>query len=73
MRVVMADVDEEQLETQAARLRAEGGEVHPVVVDVSDPDAVDRAGRAAIDRFAALHVAVNNAGINMAPRSGSAS
>ena len=65
MRVVMADLDEVGLETQAARLRDEGQDVHPVVVDVSDPDAVERAGRAAVDRFGALHVAVNNAGINV--------
>jgi NAD(P)-dependent dehydrogenase (short-subunit alcohol dehydrogenase family) len=65
MNVVMTDVDEVSLETQATRLRSEGREVHPVVVDVSDPDAVERAGRAAVDRFGALHVAVNNAGIHV--------
>jgi NAD(P)-dependent dehydrogenase (short-subunit alcohol dehydrogenase family) len=64
MKVVMADVDEERLNAQAARLADDGAEVCPVVVDVSDPDAVDRAGRTAVDRFGALHVAVNNAGIN---------
>jgi NAD(P)-dependent dehydrogenase (short-subunit alcohol dehydrogenase family) len=34
-----------------------------VVTDVRDPDAVDAAAEAAVDRFGALHVAVNNAGI----------
>ena len=51
MGVVMTDVDEVSLETQATRLRGEGRDVHPVVVDVSDPDAVERAGRAAVERF----------------------
>ena len=37
--------------------------VHGVVVDVREPEAVERAGRAAVDRFGALHVAVNNAGV----------
>lgn len=60
MRVVMADINEETLARHAARL---GDAVHPVVTDVRDPDAVARAGQAAVDRFGALHVAVNNAGI----------
>jgi NAD(P)-dependent dehydrogenase (short-subunit alcohol dehydrogenase family) len=64
MRVVMIDIGREQLDAQSARLADEGAAVHPLVVDVSDPDAVDRAGRAAVERFGALHVAVNNAGIN---------
>jgi NAD(P)-dependent dehydrogenase (short-subunit alcohol dehydrogenase family) len=63
MRVVMADVDEERLGTEAARLADEGAEVHAVAVDVRDPDAVERLGRAAVDRYGDLHVAVNNAGI----------
>jgi NAD(P)-dependent dehydrogenase (short-subunit alcohol dehydrogenase family) len=63
MRVVMADTDEERLGAHAARLTDGGAEVHAVTVDVRDPDAVDRAGRAAVDRFGKLHVAVNNAGI----------
>jgi len=37
--------------------------VRGVVTDVRDPDAVDRAGRAAVEEFGALHVAVNNAGV----------
>jgi NAD(P)-dependent dehydrogenase (short-subunit alcohol dehydrogenase family) len=63
MRVVMADVDEGRLVAQATRLGEGGAEVHAVVTDVSDPDAVERTGRAAVDRFGAVHVAVNNAGI----------
>ena len=63
MRVVMADVDAERLETHVARLTDGGADVHGVVADVRDPDAVERVGRAAVDRFGQLHVAVNNAGI----------
>jgi NAD(P)-dependent dehydrogenase (short-subunit alcohol dehydrogenase family) len=65
MRVIAADVDEEKLEVQAARLRNQGADIHAVAVDVRDSDAVDRVGRAAIERFGALHVAVNNAGVVM--------
>ncbi len=63
MRVLMADVNEEQLDAHVTRLREQGAAVHGVAVDVRDADAVERAGRAAVDRFGALHVAVNNAGI----------
>jgi NAD(P)-dependent dehydrogenase (short-subunit alcohol dehydrogenase family) len=65
MRVIAADVDEEKLEMHAARLRNQGADVHAVAVDVRDSDAVDRVGQAAIERFGALHVAVNNAGVVM--------
>jgi NAD(P)-dependent dehydrogenase (short-subunit alcohol dehydrogenase family) len=68
MRVVMADLDEERLQEHAARLGGEGSQgsgaqVHAAAVDVRDPEAVDRLGRDAVDRFGGLHVAVNNAGI----------
>src|SRR5215472_4768897 len=60
MHVVMADVNDGALSEQAARF---GAHAHAVVADVGDPDAVDRVGAAAIERFGALHIAVNNAGI----------
>jgi NAD(P)-dependent dehydrogenase (short-subunit alcohol dehydrogenase family) len=63
MRVVMADLDEERLAARAGRLGDQGADVHAVAVDVRDPDGVGRVGRAAVDRFGALHVAVNNAGV----------
>ncbi len=63
LRVVMADIDEHQLTGHAARLNEQGADVHAIAVDVRDPDAVARVGRAAVDRFGALHVAVNNAGV----------
>lgn len=63
MSVVMADINEELLATHAGRLGGEGADVHPVSVDVRDPNAVDRLGRAAVDRYGRLNLAVNNAGI----------
>src|SRR5699024_5277011 len=40
-----------------------GAEVAAHTTDVRDPEAVQRLGQAAVERFGALHVAVNNAGI----------
>jgi NAD(P)-dependent dehydrogenase (short-subunit alcohol dehydrogenase family) len=62
-RVVMADLDEARLESAAKRLGDEGAGVHAVVVDVRDPDSVERAGQEAVDRYGSLHIAMNNAGI----------
>ena len=63
MRVVMSDVDAQSLDAHAERLANDGAGVHAVVTDVRDPAAVDALGRAAVERFGDLHVAVNNAGI----------
>jgi NAD(P)-dependent dehydrogenase (short-subunit alcohol dehydrogenase family) len=63
MRVVMVDIDKDRLRSHTERLAAAGADVHPVVADVRDPEAVDRVGRAVIDRFGVLHIAVNNAGV----------
>ena len=60
MRVVMTDITEGPLAEHAGRI---GDAVHPVVADVRDPEALARAGQVAVDRFGALNVAVNNAGI----------
>jgi NAD(P)-dependent dehydrogenase (short-subunit alcohol dehydrogenase family) len=63
MRIVMADLDGERLGEHATRLAGGGAQVRAVTADVRDPEAVERVGRAAIEQFGALHVAVNNAGV----------
>ena len=63
MRVVMVDIDEENLGTQASRLSDQGAHVLALPADVTDPDAVESVGRAALERFGTLNVAVNNAGV----------
>ncbi|MFN8025230.1 MAG: SDR family NAD(P)-dependent oxidoreductase [Acidimicrobiia bacterium] len=62
MRVLMTDRDEANLRAHAERL-AGAGEVEAFVLDVTDQDAVLDAARVAVERFGALNVAVNNAGI----------
>jgi NAD(P)-dependent dehydrogenase (short-subunit alcohol dehydrogenase family) len=63
MRVVLADIDPLGLDEAVEGLRATGAEVEGVVVDVRDQSSVEALAAAAIDRFGAINVAVNNAGI----------
>jgi len=63
MRVLMTDRDEASLAAQATRLRDAGADVHSLVVDVTDPDDMERAADTAVEHFGALNVCHNNAGI----------
>jgi NAD(P)-dependent dehydrogenase (short-subunit alcohol dehydrogenase family) len=63
VRVVLADRNEDLLAAETDRLRADGHDVEAVVTDVGDPASVDHLGRAAIEKYGALHIAMNNAGI----------
>ena len=62
MRVLMTDLDEVLLASHAERLVGGGADVRALAVDVTDPDAVERAADAAVEQFGKLHVAVNNVG-----------
>jgi NAD(P)-dependent dehydrogenase (short-subunit alcohol dehydrogenase family) len=61
--LVVADVQAQPLEETAKLAREKGAEVEAILCDVSDTDAVDAAVRRAIERFEALHVLCNSAGI----------
>jgi NAD(P)-dependent dehydrogenase (short-subunit alcohol dehydrogenase family) len=63
MRVVMADLDESALHEHGERLASAGHDILTVPTDVRDPAAVEALAEAAVARYGALHVAVNNAGI----------
>ncbi len=63
MRVMMADVDEPALTAAAHDLASEGIEAATTVTDVSDPDSVEALARATLDRFGAVHLVCNNAGV----------
>ena len=58
MNVVIADVEEAPLEAAAAELGAIG-----IRTDVADADEVAALADATIDRFGAVHVVCNNAGV----------
>jgi NAD(P)-dependent dehydrogenase (short-subunit alcohol dehydrogenase family) len=59
--VVLADVDAEGLDAVAATLE---GEVLPVITDVSVATDLEDLAEAAFNRFGAVHVLCNNAGVS---------
>ncbi len=62
MKVVMADIEAPALEAAIAEL-GDGAEVEPFVCDVSDEAQVDALRDRALERFGAVHVVCNNAGV----------
>src|SRR5437588_9663012 len=63
LNIVLADVDEAGLAAQAEKIRGEGVEAITVPTDVSDESAVQALASAALQRFGAVHVVCNNAGV----------
>lgn len=63
MSVVLADVERTALGAAADELRGEGLEVSDVRCDVADYASVEDLRRQVLDRFGAVHVLCNNAGI----------
>src|SRR5512139_1089233 len=66
MKVVLADVEEGTLTTAARELEAAGAETLAVRTDVSREDDVEALARRAYERFGAVHVVCNNAGVAVA-------
>jgi NADP-dependent 3-hydroxy acid dehydrogenase YdfG len=63
MRVVLADVERAALDDAAQSVAATGTQALAVPTDVSRATDVERLARAALDRFGAVHVVCNNAGV----------
>jgi NAD(P)-dependent dehydrogenase (short-subunit alcohol dehydrogenase family) len=63
MKVVLADVEEAPLAQTETDLREAGAEVLAVRADVSKAADVEALARAALDRFGAVHLLFNNAGV----------
>jgi len=68
VRVAIADIAADLLETARAGLAAEGADVAAFPVDVSDAAAMDRAAAAVEARFGTLHILANNAGVAPPPK-----
>jgi NAD(P)-dependent dehydrogenase (short-subunit alcohol dehydrogenase family) len=63
MRVVLADFDAALLDAAVAELSAQSYDVVGVLTDVTRRDSLDALRREALDRFGAVHVLCNNAGV----------
>ncbi|MBO0834796.1 MAG: SDR family NAD(P)-dependent oxidoreductase [Actinobacteria bacterium] len=63
MKIVAADIQEDALAATVAELSAAGHQVVSVPTDVSDASAVRELADAAYQRFDAVHVLCNNAGV----------
>ena len=63
MNIVMADVQQDALDSAAAEIRALGAAVLPFRLDVSKAAEVEALGAATLARFGAPHFVFNNAGV----------
>ena len=61
-RVLVADLHQENAERTVAEIRAEGGEAAAFAADVSNSEQCAAMAAAAVERFGALHVLMNNCG-----------
>ena len=68
MKVVMADVDKDKLQTTVKAFQDSGAEVLGVPTDVSKPIQVKKLADKTIEAFGAVHVLCNNAGVAIGGR-----
>ncbi|MBB6215560.1 3-oxoacyl-[acyl-carrier protein] reductase [Anaerosolibacter carboniphilus] len=62
-KVVVADLNETDVQNVAAKIKAAGGEAVGIAVNVTDRDQVDKMIGDAVDQYGRLDILVNNAGI----------
>src|SRR5262245_41903603 len=63
MKIVAADIQDDALAAAGKSLPGGGHDVLTVRTDVADPDSVRRLADEAYERFGAVHVLCNNAGV----------
>lgn len=63
MRVIASDIEASQVDRVAASIEETGGECIPVHTDVADMESVESLAAEAYDRFGAVHLLCNNAGV----------
>lgn len=67
-RLVLADLPSDDLTAARDAVRELGAECEAVPTDVSLAEAVEALAKASVDRFGAVHILCNNAGISQAGR-----
>jgi NAD(P)-dependent dehydrogenase (short-subunit alcohol dehydrogenase family) len=65
MKVVIADIRQDHLDAALADLRASGGAVHGIRLDVTDRAAMTAAAGEVVRTFGKLHLLCNNAGVSI--------
>jgi NAD(P)-dependent dehydrogenase (short-subunit alcohol dehydrogenase family) len=65
MKIVLSDIEQPALEKTTAALTAVGADVLAVVTDVSKADDIERLAERALERYGAVHVLCNNAGVGL--------
>jgi NAD(P)-dependent dehydrogenase (short-subunit alcohol dehydrogenase family) len=65
MKIILGDIEEGPLKAAVDDLNGTGAEALGVVTDVSDRASVEALRHAALDRFGAVHLVHNNAGIGL--------
>ena len=63
VRIVLADIEQAALDRAAQELANAGADVLAVRTDVSKAESVDALAQRALDRFGAVHLLFNNAGV----------
>ncbi len=64
-KVVLADLDHAGMERVAREVAAQGGEALSVETDVTSLAAVEALARRTVERFGAVHIVCNNAGVGV--------
>ena len=64
-KVVIADINQEDIERTVEEIREMGGEVEGIYVDVTKMESVNRMIEFTLEKFGRLDILVNNAGITM--------
>lgn len=65
MKVVLSDVEEPALEKADSALKADGGDVLAVLTDVSKEKNIEMLAQKTLDKFGAVHLLFNNAGVEV--------
>jgi len=63
MKIVLADINKENLEKVAKKLEESGTEIMTQVTDVSDPEQVAHLAEVSYERFGKVNILCNNAGV----------
>ncbi len=65
MNIVLGDIEEPILEEIVSQFEADGVPTLGVRTDVADRESVDALAAATVERFGAVHVLINNAGVGL--------